>query len=73
MSLLLLSLVPVALAFSAGAVMARAVAAIPLTVLEHAKEGGRFTGLGSRDVTSPATPSAGRRIAPLVVAKGYGY
>jgi hypothetical protein len=74
MSLLLLSFMLVALAFSVGAVIARAIAAIPLAVLEHAQEGGgRFVGLGSRDATSPATPSAGRRIGPLVAAQGYGY
>jgi hypothetical protein len=73
MSVLLVSLVAVALVSLIGALIVRAIAAIPLTVLAQAEEGGRYAGLGARDETSAATPPAGRPVATLVPAKGYGY
>jgi hypothetical protein len=73
MSLFLLSLVVVAVVFSLGALIVRAIATIPLDVLARAEEGGRYVGLGSEDGPSPAAPAAGQRVAPLLAANGHGY
>jgi hypothetical protein len=72
MSLFLLSLAVVAVVLSIGALIVRAIAAIPLHILARAEEGGRYVGLGAQDGPSPAAPAAGQRIAPLLAANGYG-
>jgi hypothetical protein len=73
MSVFLLSLVAVAVVFLLGALVVRVVAAIPLEVLGHAEEEGRYAWLVSDEGPSPAAPAAGPRVASLVTAKGYGY
>lgn len=59
--MLLLSLVFVAMALFIGAIVVRAISIIPLSILARAAEGGRYVRLGLSELSSPATPSGGRR------------
>jgi len=51
-----------ALALSAGAVAAGAVAALPAWVLAPAEEAGRYARLGSDSPVCPSRPASGRRL-----------
>ncbi len=63
MLMFLLSLVLVAAVSSMGALVVRAISLIPLSVLDCAADGGRYSRLESRAVSMPPRPAAGRRAA----------
>jgi hypothetical protein len=65
MLMFLLSLLFVAVVFSIGAGVARAISSIPLSILLRAADGGRYSQLGLRDPPAPPTTRAGRRAAPM--------
>ncbi len=51
-----------------GLLSARAIAALPLSVLSRAAEGGRYAGLGSAEAPAPAAPSHGVPVRPAIAA-----
>jgi hypothetical protein len=68
----MVSLLFVAVVFVIGAAVVRAIAIIPLSILDRAAQNGRYARLGSADRPSPGTPVAGRRAATLCGSRRHG-
>jgi len=67
----LLSLLAVIVVFSIGAGVAKVISMIPLSVLERAADGGRYSRLGAPEPPPPVKP-VGRRARPLQLSGGKG-
>ena len=68
MSPILVGLLVSLAALAFGLLSARAVAALPLSILTHASGAGRYAGLGAAEVPAPATPSPGLPVKPAIAA-----
>jgi len=66
MSVLVLSLVVVALVSVVGSAIVAAVAALPLEVLERGSAHGRYAGLAGADPPPPASPARGLPVDRVV-------
>jgi hypothetical protein len=70
MLMFMLSLVLVAAVSSIGALVVRAIALIPLSVLARAADAGRYSRLDSRGPSAPHRRMAGRRAPALPTFAG---
>jgi hypothetical protein len=71
MQIVLFTSIALAVVTLLGIGVAKVISALPLSVLEHAHENGRFAGLGSQDTQSHGDPAAGMPIGDSVPSPAY--